>query len=140
MKPLNILLVEDNEGDVVLTKETFSDLKLSNAVTVVKDGEEAMRYLSSLPAEMDSWPGLILLDINLPKIDGKELLTFLKDKTPLNQIPVIVLTTSSSQKDMDECKMPQVLDYIIKPLDTGKFIAALLNAPNLHLTLYANQT
>jgi CheY-like chemotaxis protein len=138
MKPVQILLVEDNEGDVVLTKETFNDLKLTNVVTVVKDGEEAMRFLSALTADSENKPGLILLDINLPKIDGKELLVFLKDKAVLRKIPVIVLTTSSSQKDMDECKTEQVLDYIIKPLDTTKFITALLNAPNLNLMLYAN--
>jgi two-component system, chemotaxis family, response regulator Rcp1 len=138
MKPLSILLVEDNDGDVVLTKETFSELKLSNTVNVVRDGEEALRYLNALATDSANVPGLILLDINLPKVDGKELLAYIKDIVPLNTIPVIVLTTSSSQKDMEECRTPQVLDYIIKPLDAGKFVAALFNSSRLYLTLHSN--
>ena len=96
MNEIHILLVEDNEGDIVLTKETFLDARIKNKVSIVRDGEEAINFLNNKVAnEIDLLPDLILLDINLPKIDGKEVLQYIKNNDLLKKIPVVILTTSS---------------------------------------------
>lgn len=81
MKDIHILLVEDNEGDIVLTKEALSDAKIKNKVSVAKDGEEAIRFVDAGLNDNQLLPDLILLDINLPKVDGKEVLHYLKNQS-----------------------------------------------------------
>jgi len=122
MNDVNILLVEDNEGDIILTTEAFKDMALSNTMTVVRDGEEALRYLRKQGEYGNvTTPQLILMDINLPGIDGKELLEIIKREEPLNEIPVVMLTCSSNDADISECYDKQVNWYITKPIDYDKY-------------------
>src|SRR3954471_12766495 len=101
MKNIHILLVEDNEGDILLTQEALSDAKIRNKVSVARDGEEAINYLNEALEESEELlPDLILLDINLPKVDGKEVLFYIKNNPGLRKIPVVMLTTSSSHLDI----------------------------------------
>ena len=123
MHEIHILLVEDNEGDVVLTLEALREAKLCNKISVVRDGEEALQFLyregKYAAAEL---PQLILLDINLPKMDGKEVLNRIKNDTNLKKIPVIILTTSSSEKDILESYNNHANCYVTKPVDLQSFI------------------
>lgn len=136
MKKVHILLVEDNEGDIVLTVETFKDMKLNNTWEVARDGEQALRVLRNpLPESSYGLPDLILLDINLPRIDGKEFLHQVKKDPVLRKIPVMMLTTSSAQKDIEECLSLKANGYIIKPLDIQKFTEGLLHIPGIQLSL-----
>src|SRR5579859_5083820 len=99
MKPINILLIEDNEGDIVLTKEAFEESKLINKLRVIKDGKEAIRFFEKLE-DWSEKPGLVLLDINLPKVSGHDVLKYIKNHEKHKTIPVIMLTTSSAEKDI----------------------------------------
>ena len=102
MLPIHILLVEDNEGDILLTKEAFEDAKIITDLSVVRDGKEALDFLT-MQGKYHNAPtiDIILLDINLPKKNGHEVLKHIKQDDNLKHIPVIILTTSSSQKDID---------------------------------------
>lgn len=122
MNAINILLVEDNQGDVVLTMEALEEGRIHNVVTVLKDGQEAIDYLTKSGDYTDAiLPDLILLDINLPKVDGKEVLSFIKNDPKLKRIPVVMLTTSSSEKDVIESYDSHANCYITKPVDVNKF-------------------
>lgn len=121
MQPIHILLVEDNEGDIVLTVEALNDARIKNKVTVLKDGDAAITYLNRSKAGQEKVPDLILLDINLPKIDGKEVLSFIKTDTTLRKIPVVMLTTSSSENDITDAYSNHANCYITKPVDFNKF-------------------
>jgi two-component system, chemotaxis family, response regulator Rcp1 len=121
MKHIHILLVEDNEGDIVLTLEALSDAKLRNAVSVVRDGAEAVDYLHQKRQEPHLLPDLILLDINLPKIDGKEVLQYVKNDPDFKKIPVVMLTTSSSELDVTDAYNNHANCFITKPVDLNKF-------------------
>lgn len=122
MKDVNILLVEDNEGDIILTTEAFRDMELINQVSVVRDGEEALRFLRKQDEYSGAQtPQLILLDINLPGIDGKELLGIIKGEKELADIPVVMLTCSANDSDIDDCYNKQVNWYITKPIDYDKY-------------------
>lgn len=126
MAPVHILLVEDNEGDIVLTLEAFNDVKLKNTISVVRDGEEALQYLHQQGPYMSATPpDFILLDINLPKMDGKEVLTYIKNHDKFKSIPVVMLTTSSSEKDVAESYASFANCYITKPVDFEKFIQVI---------------
>lgn len=120
---IHILLVEDNEGDVVLTLEALKEAKLKNKISVVRDGEQAMQFLYKEGRfTFEDVPQLILLDINLPKMDGKEVLNRIKTDPNLKKIPVVILTTSSSEKDILEAYNNHANCYITKPVDLNKFI------------------
>jgi chemotaxis family two-component system response regulator Rcp1 len=122
MKEVHILLVEDNEGDIVLTKEALADAKIKNKVSVTRDGEEAINYLNNaLQNPDDLLPDFILLDINLPKIDGKEVLYFIKNTAGLKKIPVVVLSTSSNEEDIADAYNNYANCFISKPVDFNKF-------------------
>lgn len=124
MNEIQILLVEDNEGDIVLTKETFLDARIKNNVSIVRDGEEAINFLNSKVAnEIELLPDLILLDINLPKIDGKEVLQYIKNNAFLQKIPVVILTTSSSETDMKAAYDYDANCFISKPVDFDKLFS-----------------
>lgn len=120
---IKILLVEDNEGDIVLTLEGLREARIHNHVRVVKDGEQALHYLRKAPpyAEEET-PNLILLDINLPRIDGKEVLLEIKKDPELKKIPVVMLTTSDSEKDVLDAYNNHANCYITKPVDYLKFM------------------
>jgi CheY-like chemotaxis protein len=115
-------LVEDNEGDIILTTEAFKDMKLENKISVVKDGEEALRYLKKQGEYTDAvTPQLVLMDINLPGMDGKQLLDLIKKDDELKEIPVVMLTCSDRDADISDCYDKQVNWYITKPIDYDKY-------------------
>lgn len=136
MNKINILLVEDNEGDIILTKEALFDAKIINDVRVVRDGEEAINYLNHAKnVEKQELPDLILLDINLPKIDGKEVLSFIKNDTILKIIPVVMLTTSSSEMDINDAYNNHANCFIIKPVDINKFFNVVKMIENFWISI-----
>jgi CheY-like chemotaxis protein len=125
-KEINILLVEDNEGDIVLTVEALNEAKINNTVIVLRDGEEALKYLmKEEPYQNAETPNLIFLDINLPKIDGKEVLAKIKNHDLLKVIPVVILTTSDSEKDILDSYTNHANCYITKPVDFKKFMEVI---------------
>jgi CheY-like chemotaxis protein len=122
MSEINILLVEDNEGDIILTTEAFKDMHVENNLSIVKDGEEALRFLKKEdPYGAAPRPQLILLDINLPGIDGKQLLDIIKKDDELKFIPVVMLTCSEDDSDISDCYDKHVNWYITKPIDYDKY-------------------
>lgn len=122
MKPINILLVEDNEGDVFLTRKAFEKAKITNTLHVAEDGEIALKMLRLQPPyENAIKPDIILLDINLPKIDGKQVLAEVKADPELRRIPVVILTSSNAEKDVLKTYDLHANSYIIKPIDIDKF-------------------
>lgn len=126
MTPINILLVEDNEGDILLTVEALEEGKITNRIDVVKDGKQAIDFLSKKGPYVEiSLPHLILLDINLPKKNGHEVLQFIKSNERVKHIPVIMLTTSSSEKDIIESYKSYANCYITKPVEVLDFINAV---------------
>ena len=122
MNEVHILLVDDNEGDIILTTEAFKDMNLENKISVVNDGEAALRFLKKEGEYAGSdTPQLILMDINRPGMDGKELLERIKNDEELKDIPVVMLTSSSSDADISDCYDKQVNWYITKPIDYDKY-------------------
>lgn len=122
MNEVHILLVEDNEGDIILTTEAFNDMKLENKISIVRDGEEALRFLKKQGEYPEApTPQLILMDINLPGIDGKQLLEIIKKDDELRDIPVVMLTCSDKDADISDCYDKQVNWYITKPIDYDKY-------------------
>ncbi len=122
MNEIQILLVEDNEGDILLTLEAFKELKVKNRVEVVRDGAEAIEFLKRQGQFSGSEaPHLILLDINMPKMNGIEVLDFIKNDPRLRLIPVVMLTTSSSETDVSACYEKSANCFITKPMDFEKF-------------------
>jgi CheY-like chemotaxis protein len=119
----HFLLVEDNEGDILLTTEALLESPLVGAVSVARNGEEALDFLEKKgPFELAQTPDLILLDINLPRINGHEVLRRLKNTPALKSIPVIMLSTSSSDADIRLSYQNHVNCYITKPTDPGLFM------------------
>lgn len=122
-RPVEILLVEDNPGDVILTEEAFSDAKISNNLHVVNDGEQAIAYLNKEDGYEDAIrPDLILLDLNLPKIDGREVLDYVKHSDKLRTIPVVVLTSSEAERDIVKTYNLYANSYIVKPISLDEFV------------------
>jgi CheY-like chemotaxis protein len=125
----DILLVEDNPVDRELTVRAFSKHKLANRLAIAKDGEEALDFLFSrgdyVGREGGSYPRLILLDLNLPKVNGLEVLASIKADPRTRMIPVVVLTTSKEEFDISESYRLGVNSYIVKPVDFEKFVAAM---------------
>ena len=122
-KEIKILLVEDNEGDIVLTMQALKKANVTNGINVAKDGDEALRYLKKKGHFSNAeTPDLILLDINLPKIDGMEVLAEIKNDEHLKTIPVVMLTTSDSENDIIQSYNNHANCYITKPVDFKKFI------------------
>ena len=120
------MLVEDNEGDIVLTVDALKDFKYANTVTVVRDGSEALKYIerSGSKAE-DEEPDLILLDVNLPKVNGHEILRKVKNNDRKKHIPIVMLTTSSSEADVFKSYQNHANCYITKPVDAQDFGRAI---------------
>lgn len=122
-KPIKVLLVEDNDADIVLALEAFKTTNFLNDISVVKDGQQALDFLykRNVYLHVES-PDLILLDINLPKIDGKEVLATMKQDDALRTIPVIVLSTSSAHKDILDAYYNHANCYITKPAAFEEFL------------------
>ena len=121
-KPIEILLVEDNPGDVRLTMELLRESKIRNHVDAVNDGIEAMAYLrKEAKFSGKPRPDLILLDLNMPRKDGREVLAEVKQDPDLRQIPVVILTTSSAEQDIVRSYNDHANAYITKPVDLDQF-------------------
>ncbi|MDB5202986.1 MAG: two-component system response regulator [Ferruginibacter sp.] len=132
MEPIHILLVEDNEGDILLTRHALEETNILTELTVVKDGKEAMDFLDGTLSYSDAAkPGIIILDINLPKRNGHQVLKFIKEHEDLKHIPVIMLTTSSSPTDIKQASENAVNWFITKPLEPQVFIEVMasINKP-----------
>ena len=122
-RPVEILLIEDNPGDVRLTKEALKEGKLINNLHVVEDGVEGLAFLRKEGNyKNEPLPDLILLDLNLPKKDGRELLAEIKEDEHFKQIPVVVLTTSKAEADIIQSYESHANCYITKPVDMNQFI------------------
>ena len=121
--PIEVLLVEDDPGDVLMTQEAFEEHKLRNRLTVVSDGAEALSYLRQEGKyEHVVLPDLILLDLNLPRRDGREVLEEIKRDEQLRRIPVVILTTSQADEDIVRSYNLHANAYVTKPVDFERFI------------------
>ncbi len=121
-EPVEILLVEDNEDDIVLIQEAFANARLVNVLTAVRDGEAALAYLRREGPHKDAHrPGLVLLDINMPKKNGFEVLETMKAHPQLRSLPVIMLTTSDREEDIVHSYADGACSYIRKPVDLSQF-------------------
>ena len=135
-KPVEILLVEDNPGDVRLTQEVLKDAKVLNSLHVVGDGVEAMAFLAQKGRYGGATrPDFILLDLNLPKKDGREVLAEIKADPSLMRIPVVVLTTSDAEKDILQAYDLHANSYVIKSVDLDQFIAVVESIEEFWLTI-----
>jgi two-component system, chemotaxis family, response regulator Rcp1 len=133
---INILLVEDNPGDIRLTKEVLKEGKIRNNLSVVTDGEEALLFLKKSGEYKGAFtPDIILLDLNLPKKDGREVLSQIKEDPILKLIPVIVLTTSDAEQDIMNMYAHHANCYITKPVDFNQFINVIRSIENFWLTI-----
>ncbi|MCW2639519.1 MAG: response regulator [Dactylosporangium sp.] len=121
--PIEVLLVEDDPGDVLMTQEAFEEHKVRNHLAVVNDGAEAIAYLRREGRYADApRPDLVLLDLNLPRRDGREVLAEIKNDPDLRQIPVVVLTTSQADEDIVRSYQLHANAYVTKPVDFDRFI------------------
>ena len=135
-RPIEILLVEDNPGDVRLTEEALKEGKVNNNLCVVNDGLEALAFLRREGQFAEAVrPDLILLDLNLPKMDGRELLAEVKADENLKRIPVVVLTTSKAEEDIIKTYNLHANCYITKPVDLDQFIDVVNSIENFWMTI-----
>jgi CheY-like chemotaxis protein len=126
MKPIHILLIEDNEGDIILTRNALEDGKIINSLAVVKDGSKGIEYLEKKTVYIhEPTPDLILLDFSLPKLDGIEVLKIIKSNNTLKNIPVVLLTASSFESEFLNQYKEFVNIFISKPVDTKNFLEAI---------------
>ena len=126
VRPIDILLVEDSPADVRLTREALKDAKVLNTLHVVQDGMAALAFLRQLGQYANSpRPDLILLDLNLPKKDGREVLAEIKQEENLKRIPVVVLTTSRAEEDVVRSYNLHANAYVIKPVDLKQFLQVI---------------
>ena len=133
---VDVLLVEDDPGDVLMTKEAFEHYRIRNELHVVSDGEQAIRFLRQDADYADApRPGLILLDLNLPRRNGLEVLAELKSDSELLAIPVVVLTTSQAQEDILRSYALHANAFISKPVDFEKFVGVIGQIDDFFLTL-----
>lgn len=136
MKPVHILLVEDNEGDILLTKEALEESKIINTITVVKNGRDALDFVFKKGGFVNvEVPDLILLDVNLPIKNGHEVLQALKSNESVMHIPVIMLTTSSSDRDISLSYKNHANCYITKPVEVTDFLDAIRSIENFWLNV-----
>lgn len=134
--PIRILMVEDNDGDVFLTTEALKEAKVANQVHVVHDGVEALEYLrrhgkyATAPR-----PDLILLDLNLPRKDGREVLEEIKADPALHKIPIVILTSSSAETDVCKTYNLHANCYIVKPVDFAALVEVVRSIDNFWMTV-----
>lgn len=126
VRPIDVLLVEDDPGDELITREAFEHNKISNNLHVAHDGEEGLDFLYQRGPYKDApRPDLILLDLNLPKYDGRQLLEKIKNDDSLCHIPVVVLTTSAAEEDILKSYKLHANAYVTKPVDLDQFMSAV---------------
>ena len=136
LKPVDVLLVEDDEGDILITREAFEFHKIRNPLHVVTDGEQALQFVRRTGPFTDApRPGLILLDVNLPRLSGLEVLAELKRDPELLLIPVVILTTSQAEEDILRSYELHANAYVSKPVDFEHFIEAIRQIDDFFLTL-----
>jgi two-component system, chemotaxis family, response regulator Rcp1 len=135
-KPIDILLVEDGPGDIRLTQEALKEGRVTNRLHVATDGEAAMSFLLRRPPYTDApRPDLVLLDLNLPKKDGREVLAEIKGHASLQRIPVVVLTTSRAEQDVHQAYQLRCNCYITKPVDLEQFLRVIESIQDFWLTV-----
>lgn len=133
---VEILLVEDNEGDVRLTREALKEGRIRNRLSVVYDGEQAIAFLKRVGEYADApRPDLILLDLNLPRLDGREVLASIKNDVALKQIPVVVLTSSRTERDLLSAYDQHANCFINKPVEFDQFIEVIRSIEDFWLTI-----
>lgn len=135
-RQIEILLVEDDPGDVLMTREAFEDYKVRNQLHVVNDGVEAMAFLRQEGEHAGRpRPDLILLDLNLPKMDGREVLEAIKSDADFSSIPVVVLTTSEAEEDVLSSYSLHANAYVTKPVDFESFIGVVRQIDDFFVTV-----
>lgn len=135
-RPIEILLVEDNPGDVFLTKKAFETGKIANNMQVATNGEMALEMLKKEGDFSECiTPDIILLDLNLPKMDGREVLESIKDDEELKRIPVVILTSSNAERDIVASYNLHANSYIVKPVDFNKFTEIVDSIENFWFTI-----
>lgn len=127
LRPIEILLIEDNPNDAELTMRAFKKSNITNKIMHLKDGEEAINYIFPENSEKQLLPKLILLDLKLPKVDGIQILKRLKSNDHTKLIPVVVLTSSQEEKDIIESYKLGVNSYVTKPIEFEKFVTIVSN-------------
>ena len=133
---IDVLLVEDDPGDVLMTREAFEDHKLANTLHVVSDGVEAMAFLRKEGEHAGApTPDLVLLDLNLPRMDGREVLAAIKEDAALRSIPVVVLTTSEAEEDVLRSYDLHANAYVTKPVDFERFIKVVQQIDDFFVTV-----
>ncbi|OCC13886.1 response regulator [Streptomyces sp. PTY087I2] len=136
VQPIEVLLVEDDPGDELMTREAFEDNKIRNTLHVVRDGQEALDFLYRRGEYTEApRPDLVLLDLNLPKYDGRQVLERIKGDPELSLIPVVVLTTSSAEEDILRSYKLHANAYVTKPVDLDQFIAAVRQIDEFFVTV-----
>ena len=136
VEPIKILLVEDQPADVRLTEEVLKQGKVANELFVAEDGEKAMRFLRQ-EGEYEAMPrpDLVILDLNLPRMDGKEVLQEIKGDPDLLKIPVLILTTSAAERDVLDAYTHHVNAYITKPIDLDEFVTVVASIEQFWLSI-----
>ncbi|MEU1620249.1 response regulator [Streptomyces sp. NPDC008238] len=135
-EPIIVLLVEDDPGDELMTREAFQENKVRNVLHVVRDGEEALDFLNRRGAHAGApRPGLILLDLNLPRFDGRQVLAEIKADADLCTIPVVVLTTSEAEEDILRSYKLHANAYVTKPVDFDRFIDVVRQIDDFFVTV-----
>jgi chemotaxis family two-component system response regulator Rcp1 len=135
MRPIEILLVEDNPGDVRLTREAMTESRIANNLNVVGDGAAALDFLERKGEYANApVPDLVLLDLNLPKVSGHDVLESIKRNEALKTIPVVALTTSHARADIEQCYKNHVNCYITKPMSYGPFMDVVRSIEDFWLT------
>ena len=136
MEPVQILLVEDSPDDIMLTEEALKDARIANELNAVMDGEAALAYLRAEEPYTDrKLPALVILDLNLPKKDGREVLHEIKQDDDLKEIPVVVLSTSAAAEDIKLTYRDHVNAYIQKPVDFDEFIRTVRTIEDFWLSI-----
>ncbi|MGB0839236.1 MAG: response regulator, partial [Chitinophagales bacterium] len=122
-RPIEILLIEDNEGDIILTKEALRESGLNSHLSVARNGEQGLNFLlRNAPYTNSPIPDLILLDVNMPKLNGLEVLARIKSNKQISKLPVVMLTTSNAEEDINKAYSLHANCYIVKPIGYERFI------------------
>ncbi len=135
-QPIEVLLVEDDPGDVLMTQEAFADYKIANRLSVVTNGEDAIAYIRKQGRFADApTPDLVLLDLNLPRRNGREVLREIKEDPELRRVPVVILTTSEADEDVLASYLLHANAYVRKPVDFEQFVAAVRAIDDFFITV-----